>query len=158
MCIKILALTAIPLLIASAANADLVHNFKNPSFSGNGYSNHVLSIEQLQFNRQQDIDDDKQAEIDRIARELENSTLNKFLRNVESRIYATLSKQMVDNMFAECTDETGATCPSSGTTELEGASISWERDTTTGSITLSVIEEDGGTTTVTIPGAGEFNF
>lgn len=158
MCVKALGLAVIPLLVASVATADLVHNFKNPSFSGNGYSNHVLSIEQLQFNRQQDIDDAAQAEIDRIARELENSTLNKFLRNIESRIYATLSKQMVDNMFADCADESGATCPSSGTTELEGASISWERDIVTGSITLSVVESDGGTTTVTIPGAGEFNF
>lgn len=144
--------------LATPASADLTFQFKNPSFSGNGYSNHVLSIEQLGFNRQKDIDDAEQAEIDRIARELENSTLNKFLRNIESRIYATLSKQMVDNMFADCDDETGATCPSSGTTELEGASISWAKDTTTGSITLTVVEEDGGTTVVTIPGAGEFNF
>jgi hypothetical protein len=152
------AIAALLIMLSTEASADLVHNFKNPSFSGNGYSNHVLSIEQLGFNRQKDIDDAAQAEIDRIERELENSTLNKFLRNIESRIYATLSKQMVDNMFADCADETGATCPSSGTTELEGASISWERDTTTGSITLTVVEDDGGTTTVTIPGAGEFNF
>ena len=151
-------LATVLMLLPTLASADFIHNFKNPSFSGNGYSNHVLSIEQLGFNRQQDIDDAEQAEIDRIARELENSTLNKFLRNIESRIYATLSKQMVDNMFADCDDETGATCPSSGTTELEGASISWEKDTTTGSITLTVVEEDGGSTVVTIPGAGEFNF
>ena len=145
-------------LLPTVANADLTYQFKNPSFSGNGYSNHVLSIEQLGFNRQKDIDDAYQAELDRIERELENSTLNKFLRNIESRIYATLSKQMVDNMFAECADETGASCPSSGTTELEGASITWERDVVTGSITLSVVEDDGSSTTVTIPGAGEFNF
>ena len=152
---KILLLSC---FLASPASADLSFQFKNPSFSGNGYSNHVLSIEQLGFNRQKDINDAEQAEIDRIERELENSTLNKFLRNIESRIYATLSKQMVDNMFADCDDETGVTCPSSGTTELEGASISWAKDTTTGSITLTVVEEDGGSTVVTIPGAGEFNF
>ena len=34
----------------SHAGADLVHNFKNPSFSGIGYSAHVLSTEQLSFN------------------------------------------------------------------------------------------------------------
>ena len=93
----------------------------------------------------------------RIERELENSTLNKFLRNVESRIYATLSKQMVDAMFEACADETGATCPTSGTTEIEGSTISWSKDTITGSITLEVVSEEG-TTTITIPGAGEFNF
>ena len=150
-------LLAVLLLVPSIASADLVHNFKNPSFSGNGYSNHVLGIEQLQFNRQQDIDDAAQAEIDRIARELENSTLNKFLRNIESRIYATLSKQMVDNMFAECGGDTGVECSNSGTTEIEGATITWTKDLETGSITLTVDSPDGYTE-ITIPGPGEFNF
>ena len=145
------------LLIPTAASADLVHNFKNPSFSGNGYSAHVLSIEQLQFNRQADIDAAAKAEADRIERELENSTLNKFLRNIESRIYATLSKQMVDNMFAECGGDTGVECSNSGTTEIEGATISWVKDPTTGSITLTVDGPDGYTQ-ITIPGPGEFNF
>lgn len=150
-------LLAVLLLIPTAASADLVHEFKNPSFSGSGYSAHVLSIEQLQFNRQADLDAAAQAEADRIARELENSTLNKFLRNIESRIYATLSKQMVDNMFAECGGDTGVECSNSGTTEIEGAVITWEKDITTGSITLTVDGPDGYTQ-ITIPGPGEFNF
>ena len=50
-------LLAVLILIPTIASADLVHQFNNPSFSGNGYSAHVLSIEQLQFNRQKDIDD-----------------------------------------------------------------------------------------------------
>ena len=145
------------LLVPTIASADLVHQFNNPSFSGNGYSAHVLSIEQLQFNRQADIDAAAQAEADRIARELENSTLNKFLRNIESRIYATLSKQMVDNMFADCGGDTGVECKTSGTTEIEGAVITWEKDPTTGSITLTVDSPDGYTQ-ITIPGSGEFNF
>ena len=37
--------------------SELVHEFKNPSFSGNGYSSHVLSIEQLQFNRDKTVKD-----------------------------------------------------------------------------------------------------
>lgn len=145
------------LLLPTIANADLVHNFKSPSFNGQGYSAHILSIEQLQFNRQQDIDDEAQAEADRIARELENTTLNKFLKNIESRIYATISKQMVDNMFAECGEDTGVTCSNSGTTEIEDATISWVKDVETGSITLTVNGPDGYTE-ITIPGAGEFNF
>lgn len=145
------------LLVPTIASADLVHQFNNPSFSGNGYSAHVLSIEQLQFNRQADIDAAAEAEADRIARELENSTLNKFLRNIESRIYATLSKQMVDNMFAECGGDTGIECSTSGSTEIEGSTITWEKDPTTGSITLTVDGPDGYTQ-ITIPGPGEFNF
>ena len=150
-------LLAVLLLVPTIASADLVHQFNNPSFNGNGYSAHVLSIEQLQFNRQADIDAAAQAEADRIARELENSTLNKFLRNIESRIYATLSKQMVDNMFADCGGDTGVVCANSGTTEIEGATISWVKDPETGSITLTVDSPDGYTE-ITIPGPGEFNF
>lgn len=151
-------LVAAAIFFPATVSADLIHQFKNPSFSGSGYSQHVLSLEQLEFNRRTDIQDEIKAEQSRIERELENSTLNKFIRNVESRIYATLSKQMVDNMFAACDDPTGTACPSSGTTEIEGSEISWNKDVVTGEIILEVIESDGSRTTVSIPGAGEFNF
>lgn len=145
-------------LLANVANAELTWGFKSPAFHyGNGYSSHVLSVEQLQFNRKKERQDEAEAEAKRIARELENTTLNKFIKNVESRIYATLSKQMVDSMFAEC-DANVQTCATSGTAEIEGSQISWVKDGTTGEITLTVVEEDGSTTEISIPGSGEFNF
>ena len=148
----------IGLFVAEVANAELTWGFKSPAFHyGNGYSTHVLSVEQLQYNRRKEQADEADAEARRIERELNNTTLNKFLRNVESRIYATLSKQMVDAMFAEC-DSTTSTCASSGTAEIEGSQISWIKDGTTGEISLTVVEEDGTTTTISIPGSGEFNF
>ena len=145
------------LLFPTVAVADLVHKWKSPSFSGMGYSAHVLGIEQLQFKRQQDIDDAARAEAERLERELEQSTLNKFIRNVESRIYATLSKQMVDNMFASCGGENEPTCATSGSTDIEGATISWTKDETTGAITL-VVDGPDGYTEISIPGPGEFTF
>ena len=143
------------LVCSTSVSADLTWGFKSPAFHyGNGYSSHVLSVEQLQHNRKQDLKDKAEAEAKRLERELENTTLNKFVKNVESRIYATLSKQMVDSMFADC----GASCATSGTAEIEGSQISWVKDTTTGAITLTVIEADGSTTTIEIPGTGNFNF
>ena len=142
---------------ASIAGADLVHSFKSPAFNGQGYSGHMLSLEQLTFNRRADIEDEAQREADRIERELENTTLNKFIRNLESRIYATLSKQMVDNMFAACGEDGQPDCANSGTTEVEGATITWVKDEVDGSITLTIDGPDGYTE-VTIPGSGEFNF
>ena len=139
----------------NVASAELVWGFKSPAFHyGNGYSSHVLSVEQLQHNRKQDLKEKAEAEAKRIERELENTTLNKFVKNVESRIYATLSKQMVDSMFADC----GDSCANSGSAEIEGSQISWAKDTTTGAITLTIVEEDGSTTTIEIPGSGDFNF
>lgn len=128
--------------------------FKSPAFNGNGYSTHVLTVEQLQFNRKKELDDERKAEAERIERELENTTLSKFVKNVESRIYATLSKQMVDAMFADCS----TSCATTGTAEIEGSTITWTKDTTTGEISLEVVEQDGTVTRITIPGSGEFNF
>jgi len=143
------------LLISKPVAAELTWGFKSPAFHyGNGYSSHVLSVEQLQFNRKKDLQDEANAEAKRLERELENTTLNKFIKNVESRIYATLSKQMVDSMFADC----GNSCANSGSAEIEGSQISWAKDTTTGAITLTIVEEDGSTTTIEIPGSGNFNF
>ena len=154
---KHIAYIVLLISIPTLASADLVHEFKSPAFSGNGYSAHMLSQEQLTFNRRKDIDDKAQREADRLERELENTVLNKFIRNLESRIYATLSKQMVDNMFAACGEEDQPACANTGTTEVEGATITWTKDETDGSITL-VIDGPDGYTEITIPGAGEFNF
>ena len=152
---KTLAIVFIVTIYATSASADLTWGFKSPAFHhGNGYSSHVLSVEQLQHNRKQDLLDEAKAEAKRLERELENTTLNKFIKSVESRIYATLSKQMVDSMFADC----GDSCANSGSAEIEGSTISWAKDTTTGSITLTIVEEDGSTTTIEIPGTGDFNF
>ena len=143
------------LMVAQASASEMNWGFKSPAFHyGNGYSTHVLTVEQLQFNRQKDREDAARAEAERIERELENTTLNKFLKNVESRIYATLSKQMVDAMFAECSTD----CATTGTAEIEGSTITWTKDTTTGEISLEVVSADGSVTTISIPGAGEFNF
>src|SRR5210317_2153084 len=102
---------------AGTALADtMTFEFKNPSFSGQGYSNHVLAIEQLQANRKKELKEKAEADARAAEREAANTTLAKFLNNVESRIYANLSKQLVDNMF---TDD-GAT---SGTADIEGAKI-----------------------------------
>ena len=145
---------AILFLISSTgvAAGELVWGFKNPSFSGQGWSSHVLSTEQLQHNRKSDIESKAEAEARRIERELENTTLNKFLKNVESRIYAQISKQMVDAMFADCTD----TCSNTGTANIEGSTIVWVK--ADGMITLTITQDDGSVTEVSIPAEGDFSF
>ena len=141
---------AYTLITSTSYASELTHGFKNPSFSGNGYSNHVLSIEQLQFQRAEQIKKDKEAKERQAERDEENKTINRFIANVESRIYANLSKQLVDNMFAA----DGAT---TGTAEIEGATIYWEKDTDLGTISIRITEEDGTITTLTVP-IGDFGF
>ena len=138
---------AISVSTTIAHSSELMHEFKNPSFSGQGYSNHVLALEQLRYQRDKEIKDAIKAEAAKKKREEEQETINKFINNVESRIYAQLSKQLVDNMF---TDD-GAT---SGTAEIEGASIYWVKDTSADTISITVTETDGTVTDITVPLSG----
>ena len=147
-------LACIMLVSTNVVADELVHKFKNPSFSGIGTSSHYLTIENQEKSRKDKIKDDIEAELLRLKREEENSTLNKFLRNLESRIYSQLSKQLVDNMFGtECT----GTCPTSGTAEVEGSTIYWVKDLTTEIITLTITTPDGSTTVMSVP-VGDFKF
>lgn len=160
---KVLAFVSLAMLYSGAAATEIVWGFKNPAFHyGNGYSTHVLSVEQLQHNRKKELEDFRRAEAQRVQRELENTTLNKFIKNLESRIYAQISKQMVDSMFTTCpaADQAAGICsqPTTGVATIEGSTITWLRDAVTGSITLTIIDENGSVTEITIPGAGEFGF
>ena len=137
--------------------SELTQEFKNPAFSGNGYSSHVLSINQLEVQREQKVIDDKKSAAAAAERAEKNKTVNKFIANVESRIYANLSKQLVDNMFGTSCDSSTTTCPTSGTSTIEGATIYWVKDTTTEIITLTITADDGTTTTMAVP-IGDFKF
>ena len=145
------------LLNTSILASDLVHEFKNPAFSGNGYSNHVLSVDQLQSQRKKANEDEAKSAAAAAEREAKNTTINKFIANVESRIYANLSKQLVDNMFGTSCDSETTTCPTSGTSTVEGATIYWVKDTTTEIITLTITDANGTVTTMSVP-IGDFVF
>ena len=148
--IKISVFFGIILFSSSLQSSELTQDFKNPSFSGNGYSNHVLSIQQLEHQRKQKIKEDAEAAERQAKRDEDNKTINRFIANVESRIYANLSKQLVDNMFSD-------TGQNSGTAEIEGATIVWNKDVDLGTIEITITEEDGTITTLTVP-VGDFGF
>ena len=160
--ILFLTAMAFSLVILPVKSSELTFLFKNPSFSGVGYSSHVLSIEQLQFQREQGVIDDKTAAEKAADRAAKNTTLSKFVTNVESRIFANLSKQMVDNMFGtNCTEDAGTEeleCPLNGTATLpDGSVVSWEKDTTLDTITLTVTDSTGTITQLIVP-VGDFKF
>ena len=69
-------------------------------FSGVGTGAHYLTIENQEFSRKKAIEDALESARKAIEREAENSTLAKFIRNLESRIYAQFAKQLVESMFA----------------------------------------------------------
>ena len=136
-------------IFASQLNADeMVHKFKNPSFSGIGTSSHYLTIENQEFNRKESIREEIKAYREELEREKENTTLARFIRNLESRIYAQLSRQLVEQLFGE-TPSTG------GVLELMGNTIEYSVDGDY--ITLKITDADGNTTEITLP-IGSFTF
>ena len=160
--VRLKALLILLTLTTICQASELTFGFKSPSFSGTGYSSHVLSIEQLQYNREQGVADDKISAAKAAERAANNTTLAKFVTNVESRIFANLSKQMVDNMFGtNCTEDTDTTaveCPLSGTATLpDGSTVSWVKDETAETITLTVTAADGSLTQLVVP-VGDFKF
>ena len=136
-------------IISPLSNADqLKHKFKNPSFSGVGTGAHYLTIENQEKTRRDKIKDDIEAALKAAEREEENSTLNKFLRNLESRIYSQISKQLVDSMFG---NEEGADY---GVFTIEGNTVTYERivgEDGIDIIRMTIVAEDGSTTTIDIP-------
>jgi len=126
----------------------IVHKFKSPSFSGINTSSHYLTIENQEFNRKMTIKEEIKALQEQIERDKENTTLARFMRNLESRIYAQLSRQLVDNLFGE-------TPQTEGTIELEGNTIEYTSDGQF--ITLKITDADGNITEITLP-IGSFTF
>lgn len=139
---------------------ELVHKFKSPSFSGIGTSAHYLTIENQEKVRRDQIKDDIEAALLAAQRAEENTTLAKFIRNLESRIFAQLSKQLVEQLFSG----EGSTF---GSFMLEGNMITYEQTIcnpasmacTDGEqvIVMRIVGEDGTETTIVIPiGVGTF--
>lgn len=139
-------LALLPLYVVAAPLAD--YTFKSPSFNGVGYSSHVLTIENQEFTRKAQIQKDIQAALDKAKADAANTNINKFLNNLESRIYAQISQNLATAMFAN-----GGS--NSGTLNFEGNTIFWSKDGT--SVTMTVTDVTGNQTTVVIP-LSQFQF
>ncbi len=136
-------------LIAAPACADrMTFQFKSPSFSGENASSHYLTIENQGYTRRQAIEQEIKALRDELERDKDNTTLARFLRNFESRVYAQLSRQLVDQLFGESPQ-------TEGTIELLDNQIEYE--VVDDKITLTISDGNGQTTKITIP-VGSFTF
>ena len=145
----------IALLFAGSLTADeITHKFKNPSFSGIGTGAHYLTIENQEHARKKAIEDALEAARKAAEREADNSTLAKFIRNLESRIYAQMAKQLVENMFSNDNPVRF------GSFTLEGNVVTYEVITNEdGSefIRMTIVSSDGTETVIEIPiGTGSF--
>ena len=118
------------MFIISAQSAELQHNFNSPSFSGVGYSSHVLTLYQLETQAK----DKNKSAADALKAKAESDALNtpqaKFQANLESRIYSQLAKQITDSLFGSngapaCVANSSGVC---GEMAVAGNNITWKVD------------------------------
>ena len=133
---------------------EIKHKFKNPSFSGIGTGAHYLTIENKEFSRKKAIEDALEAARKAAEREADNTTLAKFIRNLESRIYAQMAKQLVESMFSNDNPVRF------GSFVLEGSTVTYEvltNEDGTEFIRMTIVDQEGSTTVIEIPiGTGYF--
>lgn len=113
-----------------------------------GYSSHVQTIENTERVRAESIAAAKLQAAKDAAIAANNTNLVKFLNNFESRVYAQLSSQLVNNLFGENPQNTGSVV-------IQGNTITYNK--TGDEINLTVTAQDGSVTQIIIPVA-QFKF
>ena len=151
----IASIVAMFAFVATSADAELVQQFKNPAFSGVGYSSHVLTIDSIEKSRRDAIEADKKAAIAKSEAELLNTPLNRFMSLFQSQVYAQLATQLSNNLFtnkcaaADGTAIPGCVNPTTGTFALDGNTVTWAK--ANDKVTLTVVDAKGSITTVLVP-------
>ena len=153
------------LLPSIALSAELSHSFNSPSFSGVGYSSHILTIKQLEDQQREKNSASADALKAQAERDAANTPQAQFIANLQSRVYAQLAKQLTDSLFGAsdaptCTVATaGAVCGS--IPDLAGNSVEWKLGTGSDTgmiiITITNLTTPSQTTVMKVP-SGTFAF
>ena len=143
------------MLSITSAQAELVQQFKNPAFSGAGFSSHVLTVDSIEKSRRDAIEADKKSAIAKAEAELLNTPLNRFMSLFQSQVYAQLATQLSSNLFqnkcaaADGSAIPGCVNPTTGNFVLDGNTVTWVKSTD--KVTLTVVDAKGTRTTVVVP-------
>ena len=139
---KTIALSTFLLVVPFLLADEMVHKFKSPSFSGEGTSSHYLTIENQETNRRQAIQDEIASLQDQMERDKTNTVEARFMRNLTSRIYANLARQIESSLFGETTNKFGSM-------ELDGNTIEYE--ITDETVRVTITDAEGNVTEVLVP-------
>jgi hypothetical protein len=132
---KPVILVGLILALSTTAHAELVQNFKDPTFSGNGWASHVLTLEQMRQSAQNSKDSKAAGEAAAATAAANNTPLSKFMSLFTGQVYSQLATQLTNNLFKECT---GATCASGNFMVTETQQIQWKK--IDGQVTLTVYD------------------
>jgi len=143
------------ILASTSVNAELVQQFKDPTFSGNGWSTQVLTLQQMEKAQKDSIEAQATAQQAAIAAAAQNTPLAKFMSLFQSQVYAQLATQLSNNLFqnnckaADGSAVAGCVSPSTGTFTLDGNTVTWVKQTN--QVQLTVVDVSGTKTVVSVP-------
>jgi len=138
----ILSIVFVVFFAISIQADEMVHKFKSPSFSGVGTSSHYLTIENQETNRAQAIKDEIAALAEKLERDKTNTVEARFMRNLTSRIYANLARQIESSLFGDTPNKFGSM-------ELDGNTIEYE--ITDETVRVTITDAEGNVTEVIVP-------
>ena len=139
---KTIALSTFLLVVPFLLADEMVHKFKSPSFSGVATSSHYLTIENQETSRAKAIKDEIASLQEQMERDKTNTVEARFMRNLTSRIYSNLARQIEDSLFGETTNKFGSM-------ELDGNTIEYE--ITDETVRVTITDAEGNVTEVIVP-------
>ena len=147
---KTIAMLSVIAAIAAPAHAsEMVFQFSSPAFSGIGFSSHALTIYSQELSRKLALEAERKAAVLKAENDAKNTTMAKFVANLESRVYNELARQITEKLFE------GQGAQAQGSFAFNGGNI---RYTKTGSLLeITITDENGNVTTMTVP-IGDFGW
>jgi hypothetical protein len=152
---KLIIFSTLSIVTANFAHAELVQQFKNPTFSGNGWSTQVLTLQQMEKAQAESIQARKDAAEQAVITAKQNTPMAKFMSLFQSQVYAQLATQLSNNLFqnnckaADGSAIAGCSSPTTGNFVLDGNTVTWQKNTS--NVTLTVVDSAGTRTTVVVP-------
>jgi len=131
------------LLTTTSQASELTFKFKSPAFSGEGFSSHALTIDNQEQTRRQKLADEKKAELAKAAADAKNTNLARFINNLESRVYATISQKIAEELFKSGSSNSG------GSFDVAGNNVNWS--SVGNDITLRITDAAGAVTEIVVP-------
>lgn len=129
-------------VFASLAQAELIQQFKDPTFSGNGWASQVLTVEQMRESAKNSVASKAAADKAAVDAAAQNTPLAKFMALFTGQVYSQLATQLTNNLFKECAAGGGASCTNGNFMVTDNQQIQWVK--VGNNVTLNVY--DGKTT------------
>lgn len=146
---RALLLIVMVFIITPAKSSEILFQFNSPAFSGVGYSSHVLTVYNMELSRRIAVEAERKAAQLRAEQTAQNTTMARFITNLESRVYNELARQITEKLF----EGTGA--QASGTFAFNGGTITYAK--TGNLIAVTIRDSAGSVTTMNVP-IGDFGW